>query len=103
MQVNKICFMNFADLTHLEHLPWLVSQPSVASTMIVYKSLLEPLASSTENNHHKCNSRISQKKFNKNIYTSTSHNFQNFCRNIPSRWELSHNLLLFQAFLVGIP
>jgi predicted membrane protein len=71
--------------------------------MIVYESLLEPLVSSTENNHHKYNSRTSQKNFNKNIYTLTSHNFQNFCRNIPSRWELSHNLLLFWAFLVGIP
>jgi hypothetical protein len=44
-QVDKICFTNFVDLAHLAHLPWLISQPSVASTMIIYESLLEPLAS----------------------------------------------------------
>jgi hypothetical protein len=68
MQVDKICFTNFVDLAHLAHLPWLISQPSVASTMIIYESSLEPLASWKEINHHKCNSWTSQKFFNKNLY-----------------------------------
>jgi hypothetical protein len=67
--VDKICFTNFVDLTRLEHLPWLISQPLVASTMIAYESLLEPLASLTENNHHKCNSRTSQKEFLTRTFT----------------------------------
>jgi hypothetical protein len=41
MQVGKICFMNFVDLTRLAHLPWLILQPSVASTVIIYESLLK--------------------------------------------------------------
>jgi hypothetical protein len=45
MQVDKICFTNFVDLIHLAHLPWLISQHSVASTMIICESSLEPLAS----------------------------------------------------------
>jgi hypothetical protein len=39
-QVDKICFMNFVDLTYLAHLPWLILQPSVASTMFIYESSL---------------------------------------------------------------
>jgi hypothetical protein len=56
MQVDKICFTNFVDLTRLAHLPWLMLQPSVASTMIIYESSLEPLAFSTENIHRESNS-----------------------------------------------
>jgi hypothetical protein len=44
MQVDKICFANFVDLTRLAQLPWLILQPSVASTMIIYESSLKPLA-----------------------------------------------------------
>jgi hypothetical protein len=50
-QVDKICFTNFVDLTRLAHLPWLILQPTVASTMIIYGSSLKPLAFSTENIH----------------------------------------------------
>jgi hypothetical protein len=56
MQVNKICFTNFVDLSRLAHLPWLILQPLVASTMIIYESSLEPLAFSTENIHCESNS-----------------------------------------------
>jgi hypothetical protein len=50
MQVDKICFPNFVDLVRLEDLPWLILQLSVASTMIIYESSLEPLASQKEIN-----------------------------------------------------
>jgi hypothetical protein len=55
-QVDKICFTNFVDLTRLAHLPRLMLQPLVASTMIIYESYLEPLAFSIENIHRKSNS-----------------------------------------------
>jgi hypothetical protein len=38
-------------LTRLAHLPWLILQPSVASTTIFYESSIEPLAPSTEHIH----------------------------------------------------
>jgi hypothetical protein len=41
-------FANFVDLTRLACLPWLILQPSVASTMIFYESSHEPLALSME-------------------------------------------------------
>jgi hypothetical protein len=34
-QVGKIFFTNFVDLTRLAHLPWLILQRSVASTLII--------------------------------------------------------------------
>jgi hypothetical protein len=55
MQVDKICEKNFVDLTRLAHFPWLILQPSVASTMIIYESSLKPLAVSTKNIHRKSN------------------------------------------------
>jgi hypothetical protein len=56
MQVDKICFTNFVDLTRLTHLPWLILQPLVASTMIIYESSLKPLAFSMDNIHRESNS-----------------------------------------------
>jgi hypothetical protein len=44
-QVDKICSANFVDLTYLAHRPCLILQPSVALTMIIYGSSLEPLVS----------------------------------------------------------
>jgi hypothetical protein len=38
-------FSNFVDLIRLAYLPWLILQPSVASTMIFYEFPHEPLAS----------------------------------------------------------
>jgi hypothetical protein len=68
MQVDKICFTNFVDLTRLAHFLWLISQPSVASIMIIYESSLKPLAFLTENIHRESKSWILKKISNKNIY-----------------------------------
>jgi hypothetical protein len=51
MQVDKICFTNFVDLTRLAHLR------------------IQPLAFSMKNIHRESNSWIFKKFFNKNIYT----------------------------------
>jgi hypothetical protein len=82
--------VDFVGLTRLAHLPWLILQPSVASTTIFYESSLEPLASSTEHIHRdKKPSLISTKKFlNNDIYIHLA---------------AITNLLLSRAFLVGIP
>jgi hypothetical protein len=48
-------FSNFVDLTCLAYLPWLILQPSVASTMIFYEFSHEPLAFLSE---HFCREKI---------------------------------------------
>jgi hypothetical protein len=117
-QVDKICFTNFVDLTRLAHLPWLILQPSVASTMITYESSLQPLASSMENIHHVSTSWIFAKNSLTRTYTFDWSQLPlinmvetyatTYCCLEPFRWEslwrwdLGHNLLS-QAFSVGIP
>jgi hypothetical protein len=59
MQVDKICFTNFVDLTRLTHLPWLILQPLVASTTIIYESSFKP---------HAFSWIFTKNSFNKNIY-----------------------------------
>jgi hypothetical protein len=106
MQVDKICFTNFVDLALLAHFPWLISQPSVASTAIIYESSHEPLASWTGINQRKYNSWTSQKFFNKNMYiwlVIILFYFWNFLQNLPSWWSLGRNLLLSRAFFSGNP
>jgi hypothetical protein len=87
------------DLIRLEHLPWLILQPSVASTTIFYKFSLEPLASSTEHIHRGKISRTSTKKFlNNDIYirlTAITISYHD--------GNSGYNSLLSRAFLMGIP
>jgi hypothetical protein len=92
-------FANFVDLTRLAHLPWLILQPSVASTTILYESSREPLASSTEHIHREKTSWISVKKFlNNDICIRLAAITINY-----HDGNLGYNLLLFRAFSVGIP
>jgi hypothetical protein len=82
----------------LAHLPWLILQPSVASTTIFYESSLEPLASSTEHIHREKISRTSAKKFlNDDIYirlTAITISYHD--------GNSGYNSLLSRAFSVGI-
>jgi hypothetical protein len=49
-------FSNFVDLIRLAYLPWLILQPSVASTVILYEFPHEPLALLSE---HFCREKLS--------------------------------------------
>jgi hypothetical protein len=96
MQVDKICFTNFVDLAHLAHLPWLISQPSVASTMIIYELPLENKLIIVNVIHE-----LHKNSFTKNIYIWLVVSLiclRNFQQNIPWWWELGHNLLLSLTF-----
>jgi hypothetical protein len=125
------------DLIRLAHLPWLILQPSVASTTIFYEFPHEPLALLLQRFYRKKLSAIcvKEKFVNKSLHIhlieivmktqATTHYFLK-----PFRWKslrgwdskpqlvvvsglfggnpfvdgiLGHNLLLPQAFLVGIP
>jgi hypothetical protein len=92
-------FMNFVDLTRLTHLPWLILQPSVASTTIFYESSIKPLAPSMDHIHREKFSWISAKKFlNNDIYIRLSAITINY-----HDGNSCYNLLLSRAFSVGIP
>jgi hypothetical protein len=75
--------------------------------MIAYESLLEPLASLMENNHHKCNSRTSQKEFLTRTFTLRLViifiNFQNFLTKHPFMVGTRPQLIVVLGLLVGIP
>jgi hypothetical protein len=60
--------MNFMDLTHLAHLPWLILQPSIASTMIIYDLPSSPLPFRRRIFIVKVIYELYKKFFNKNIY-----------------------------------
>jgi hypothetical protein len=87
------------DLTRLAHLPWLILQPSVASTTIIYESSFEPLAFSMKHIHHEKFSWVSAKKFLQNdIYIRLSAITLNY-----HDGNSGYNLVLSQAFLGGNP
>jgi hypothetical protein len=87
-------FANFVDLIRLAHLPWLILQPSVASTTIFYESSFKPLDSSTEHIHCEIFSWISAKKFlNNDIYNRLAAIVINY-----HDGNSGYNLLLSRAF-----
>jgi hypothetical protein len=113
-------FSNFVDLIHLAYFPWLILKPSVASIVMFYEFPHEPLALLSE---HFCREKLSSicveaKNFKRRHTHSLDRN-----RHL-SWWKLrlqpivasslfggnpfvdgilGHNLLLSQAFSVGIP
>jgi hypothetical protein len=62
-------FSNFVDLIRLAYLPWLILQPSVASTMFFYEFPHEPLALLSEHLYREKLSSIcvKEKKFKQRL------------------------------------
>jgi hypothetical protein len=114
-------FSNFVDLIRLAYLPWLILQPSVASTMIFYEFPHEPLALLSEHfGREKLSSIFIKEKFLNDAthihLTAITINYHDgnsgynpllprafFGGNPSVDGILGHNLLLSQAFSVGIP
>jgi hypothetical protein len=104
------------DLICLAHLPWLILQPSVASTVIFYEFPHEPLALLSQRFYREKLSAICVKEnFLNNAAhihliaivmktQATTHCCLNFFGGNPFvDGILGHNLLLSQAFSVGNP
>jgi hypothetical protein len=98
-------FPNFVDLIRLAYLPWLILQPSVASTVIFYEFPHEPLALLSERFYRKKVSAICVKKksFKQHLTHSPVVASSLFGGNPFVDGILGHNLLLSRAFSVGIP
>jgi hypothetical protein len=109
-------------LTLLAYLPWLILQPSVASTMFFYEFLLEPLA--LLHNDFFVKTFFGSSHWGKRILEQSHTHSLNRNRHCLSRWKLrlqlivvsslfggnpfvdgvlGHNLLLSRAFSVGTP
>jgi hypothetical protein len=88
------------DLTRLAYLPWLILQPSVASTTIFYEFSHEPLALLSE---HICCEKISSMCVKEEFLNDAAHIHLTAIAINYHDGNSGYNPLLSRAFLVGIP
>jgi hypothetical protein len=93
-------FSNFVDLIRLACLPWLILQPSVASTMFFYEFPQKPLALLSERFYREKLSLICVKE---KILNNTSHIHLTAISINYHDGNSGYNLLLPRAFSVEIP